>query len=133
MRSWKRWAGSGLAVVVLATGLSALTAVPGAVAATSKTCPLTALNKASKPVQITFWHSMTRANETTLQKLTDTFNSSQSDVKVNLVNQIDYVQTFNKYKSGLASGDLPDVVQLQETDQQQMVDTGTVSDRKSVV
>jgi sn-glycerol 3-phosphate transport system substrate-binding protein len=126
MRSWKRWAGSGLAVVVLATGLTAVTAVPGAVAATSKTCPLTALNQASKPVQITFWHSMTRANETTLQKLTDAFNSSQTDVKVNLVNQIDYVQTFSKYKAGLASGDLPDIVQLQETEQQQMIDTQTV-------
>ena len=72
------------------------------------------------------WHSMNRANATTLQKLTDQFNSSQSDVKVNLVNQIDYVQTFTKYKAGLASGDLPDIVQLQETEQQQMIDTGTV-------
>jgi sn-glycerol 3-phosphate transport system substrate-binding protein len=72
------------------------------------------------------WHSMTRQNEATLQQLTDRFNSSQSDVKVNLVNQIDYVQTFNKYKAGLSSGDLPDIVQLQETDQQQMIDTQTV-------
>ena len=47
-------------------------------------------------------------------------------MKVNLVNQIDYVQTFTKYKAGLSSGDLPDVVQLQETEQQQMIDTGTV-------
>ena len=45
-------------------------------------------------------------------------------MKVSLVNQIDYVQTFNKYKAGLASGDLPDIVQLQDTDQQQMIDTG---------
>ena len=63
---------------------------------------------------------------TTLQTLTDEFNSSQSDVKVNLVNQIDYEQTFTKYKAGLSSGDLPDIVQLQETEQQQMIDTGTV-------
>jgi sn-glycerol 3-phosphate transport system substrate-binding protein len=69
---------------------------------------------------------MNRANGDTLQKLTDTFNASQTDVKVNLVNQIDYVQTFTKYKAGLASGDLPDIVQLQETEQQQMIDTQTV-------
>ena len=62
----------------------------------------------------------------TLQKLTDEFNASQTDVKVNLVNQIDYAQTFTKYKAGLASGDLPDIVQLQETEQQQMIDTQTV-------
>ena len=117
MRSWKRWAGSGLAIVTLASGLSAVTAVSGAGAA-SATCPLSALKKATKPVEITMWHSMNRALGTTLQALTDAFNSSQSDVKVNLVNQIDYNQTFTKYKAGLASGDLPDIVQLQETDQQ---------------
>ena len=33
MRSWKRWAVSGLSAVVLTTGLSAVTAVPGAGAA----------------------------------------------------------------------------------------------------
>ena len=47
-------------------------------------------------------------------------------MKVDLVNQIDYAQTFNKYKAGLSSGDLPDVVQLQDSDQQQMIDTQTV-------
>ena len=65
------------------------------------------------------WHWMPRANETTLQKLADTFNSSQGDVKVKLVNQIDCEATLQKYKAGLGTGDLPDVVQLQETDQQQ--------------
>ena len=106
-------------------GLTGAGSVSSAGAA-GATCPLAALKKATKPVEITMWHSMTRANEQTLQSLIDKFNSSQSDVKVKLINQIDYVQTFNKYKSGLASGDLPDIVQLQETDQQQMVDTGTV-------
>jgi sn-glycerol 3-phosphate transport system substrate-binding protein len=123
MTAWKRGAISGVAAVLLATGLSVATTGAGAATAT---CPLSALKKATKPVEITMWHSMTRANEETLQKLTDSFNSSQSDVKVKLVNQIDYVQTFAKYKAGLSSGDLPDIVQLQETDQQQMIDTGTV-------
>src|SRR5262249_20832118 len=67
-----------------------------------------------------------RANEETLQKLTDQFNSSQSKVKVTLVNQVTYDDTFTKYKSGLSSGDLPDVVQLQDSDQAQMIDTRTV-------
>ena len=40
------------------------------------------------------WHSMNRALGDTLAKLTDAFNASQSDVKVTLVNQLDYVQTF---------------------------------------
>ena len=37
-----------------------------------------------------------------------------------------YEDTFTKYKAGLSSGDLPDLVQLQDTDQQQMIDTQTV-------
>jgi sn-glycerol 3-phosphate transport system substrate-binding protein len=123
MLGWRRWAGAGVVAAVAAVGLTTVGA-PASDAATSTKCPLTSAS--SKPVEITMWHSMTRSNEETLQKLTDAFNASQHDVKVNLVNQIDYVQTFTKYKAGLASGDLPDIVQLQETDQQQMIDTGTV-------
>ena len=122
----KRWVGSGLAMVVLTAGRVTATAVPEAGAANSTSCPLAALKKASKPVELTMWHSMNRGLGDALQKLTDQFNSSQSDVKVSLVNQIDYVQTFTKYKAGLSTGDLPDIVQLQETEQQQMIDTGTV-------
>jgi sn-glycerol 3-phosphate transport system substrate-binding protein len=87
---------------------------------------LNALKSAKKPVEITLWHWMPRANETALQGLTDEFNSSQSDVKVTLVNQIDWEATFQKYKAGLGTGDLPDIVQLQESDQQQIIDTQTV-------
>jgi sn-glycerol 3-phosphate transport system substrate-binding protein len=114
-----------LALVLSASALISVQA-PGAGAANSTKCPLNALKSAKKPVEITMWHWMPRANETELQKLTDAFNSSQSDVKVSLVNQVDWEATLQKYKAGLATGDLPDVVQLQETDQQQMVDTGTV-------
>ena len=114
-----------MAVVLSAAGLAAADTTTSAAAASVK-CPKGVIAKASKPVQITMWHSMTRANADTLQKLVDQFNSSQSDVRVTLVNQVDYDATFAKYKAGLASGDLPDIVQLQETDQQQMIDTGTV-------
>ena len=72
------------------------------------------------------WHWMLRANETVLQQLVDEFNGSQSAVKVSLVNQVGWEETLAKYKAGLSTGDLPDIVQLQETDQQQMIDTGTV-------
>jgi sn-glycerol 3-phosphate transport system substrate-binding protein len=127
MRAWKRWVGIAIATAAATAGLATVVIMPTAAgAATSTSCPLNALNKASKPVEITFWNSMPQQNAATLQSLTDAFNSSQSDVKVKLVNQIDYAQTFTKYKAGLASGDLPDLVQLQETEQQQMIDTGTV-------
>src|SRR5215471_11347646 len=91
--------------VVLAVLASALVAVeaPVAGAANSTSCPLNALKSASKPVEITLWHWMPRANETALQGLVDAFNSSQSDVKVSLVNQIDWEATFQKYKAGLGT------------------------------
>ncbi len=127
MRSTRRWIATAFAAVLVTSALTAIVAVPGAGAANSTSCPLNALKSAKgKPIEITMWHSMTRANQDTLQKLVDQFNSSQTDVTVKLINQIDYVQTFNKYKAGLGTGDLPDIVQLQESDQQQMIDTQTV-------
>jgi sn-glycerol 3-phosphate transport system substrate-binding protein len=92
----------------------------------SAKCPLGALKKASKPVEITFWHSMNRANEETLQRLTDEYNSSQADVKVTLVNQTTYNDTLTKYVAGLSTGDLPDLVQIEDTGLQQMIDTQSV-------
>jgi sn-glycerol 3-phosphate transport system substrate-binding protein len=123
MKRTRTWVAGLVATIVVAGGLSAGGGVAAAAAAGS--CPVSALKKASKPVQITMWHSMPQANETTLQKLTDQFNSSQSAVKVTLVNQITYDDTFTKYKAGLSTGNLPDIVQLQGSDQQQMIDTRT--------
>src|SRR3954468_20103198 len=115
-------------LVVLLLTAATLVAVDVAVSGPGHNtwCPLNALKSAKKPVEITLWHWMPRANEAALQGLADKFNSSQSDVKVTLVNQIDWEATFQKYKAGLGTGDLPDIVQLQETDQQQIIDTQTV-------
>ncbi len=121
----KRLASAVSAALIVGAGLAAATAAPIAAAASSS-CPLSALKKAKDPVEITLWHSMASDNMTTLTKLTDQFNSSQSKVKVSLVFQVDYDTTFQKYIAGLSSGDLPDVVQLSGTDQQQMIDTRTV-------
>jgi sn-glycerol 3-phosphate transport system substrate-binding protein len=126
MRVCRRLTATGVAVVLAVVGLLAVGTAGPAVAAAAPKCPLSALKSASKPVEITMWHSMTEQNLKTLQTLTDSFNASQSDVKVKLVSQVDYQDTFTKYKAGLSSGDLPDLVQLQSDDQQQMVDTQTV-------
>jgi len=90
-------------------------------------CPLGAIAKAPrKPVDITVWHAMTQANETTLKQLTDQFNGSQTDVRVKLVNQTNYEDTFTKFKAGLGSGDLPDLVQLQDISLQLMIDSRAI-------
>jgi sn-glycerol 3-phosphate transport system substrate-binding protein len=114
------------ATVLVVAGL----AVPGAGALSaqaSEKCPLDALKTAkSKPVEITYWHAMPRASEETLTRLTERFNSSQNDVEVALVNQTTYADTLNKFRAGLSSGDLPDLVQIEGTDLQQMIDTQAV-------
>jgi sn-glycerol 3-phosphate transport system substrate-binding protein len=120
-----------LAAVAAATALAVVgLAVPGTGAVPAQSsgkCPLNALKSAkSKPVEITFWHSMQRANEETLQRLTDRFNSSQNDVRVTLVNQTTYIDTFNKFRAGLSSADLPDLVQIEDTALQQMIDLHAV-------
>ncbi len=121
-----------LAVLVAALGLVACgggdgkSEGEGGGAKSSADCPVDALAKAQAPVDIVMWHAMTRANEEELKRLADAFNSSQSKVRVKLVNQTTYKDAFTKYKAGLASGDLPDLVQLEDTTPQQMIDTGSV-------
>ena len=115
------------AAVLLAAVVALVCAfAPPTAADTASRCPLKALDAADRPVHITMWHSAVHVNEETLQKLTDAFNASQHDVVVELVNQVEYGQSLAKVKAGMSTGDLPDVVQIQDTDQQQMIDTGTV-------
>jgi sn-glycerol 3-phosphate transport system substrate-binding protein len=113
--------GAATALAVAGLGGSLAGAAP---AQGSAKCPLSALRNArNKPVEITYWHSMQRANEETLQRLTERFNASQGDVRVTLINQTTYQDTFNKFRAGLSSGDLPDLAQIEDTGLQQMIDT----------
>jgi sn-glycerol 3-phosphate transport system substrate-binding protein len=118
------------AAIVLAIGLTITETLPADARVhhqASGKCPIGAAKKSSgKPVQLTFWHAMVRENEATLQTLTDEFNASQSDVKVNLVNQTSYESLFAKYKAGLGGGELPDLVQLEDTSLQSAIDSQSV-------
>lgn len=86
-------------------------------------CGLPQLERAKKPVEILFWHSMIRSNLDWLKAATKAFNESQDEVHVKLAQQPNYQDTFTKYKAGLQSGDLPDLVQMEETVVQQMIDS----------
>ncbi|HEY3142281.1 MAG TPA: ABC transporter substrate-binding protein [Acidimicrobiales bacterium] len=88
-------------------------------------CPLDALDEADGPVEIVFWHGLQRELETTLQKLTDDFNSSQDQVQVKLVNNGQEDQQA-KFVNGLATGDIPDAMEHQETHLQDMVDSRAI-------
>ncbi|HXY46088.1 MAG TPA: extracellular solute-binding protein [Acidimicrobiales bacterium] len=96
--------------------------------------PLGAAAKAKKkPVPVTMWHSMTEANLTTLQQLAKQFNSSQSDVKVLLVNQSSYTDTMTAYTAAAESNSLPDLVQIENIDLQILIDSQTVMPAESAV
>jgi len=105
----------------------------GAAAATDATTCSPASLSGSAPVTINFWESMPRANGQTLQTLTDAFNGSQSKVHVNLVVQTNYNDTWQKYQAGLTNGQLPDVVQLQDTDTQGAIDTQSMQPAQNCI
>jgi sn-glycerol 3-phosphate transport system substrate-binding protein len=128
-RAWRRACAVATIVAVGSLGLIAAPANAKVESKTKTKCPRGAIDKAkSKPVEITMWHSMggARANIDELTGLTDRFNASQSDVHVNLVNQTSYKETFQKFRAGLSSGDLPDLGQFEDTALQQLIDTKAV-------
>ena len=89
-------------------------------------CPLAALQTASKPVEITYWHAMTRANEDELKVLTAQFNAQQHDVKVSLSAAASYPDNFTRFKAGLSTGALPDLLQSEDTTTQAMIDSHAI-------
>ncbi|MEY4229745.1 MAG: hypothetical protein RLZZ362_594, partial [Actinomycetota bacterium] len=98
-------------------GTTGMTAAPSTTVADAladlPTCNTGALDSATGPVEITFWHGMTADLEKELSRLTDQYNSSQSKVTVTLQNQGGYEQVIDKYmQSGQDSR--PDLVQAPE-------------------
>ena len=120
---------TGAALFLASAALASLSAAavagaPAAGAASSlPACNLKALANHKGAVDITFWESASEANLTTLQSITNAFNSSQSQVHVTLVTQAGYDDTWQKYLAGLTNGQLPDAVQLEDQRTQAAIDT----------
>jgi sn-glycerol 3-phosphate transport system substrate-binding protein len=88
-------------------------------------CPVDALEGATGPVEVTFWHAMGGgALPETLSAITDAYNASQDQVRVTLVNQQSYEDNFESFRTASAE-DRPSVVQLPEYYLQAMADSGT--------
>jgi sn-glycerol 3-phosphate transport system substrate-binding protein len=132
-RLWQISASLAISAALIAAALPGPAGATAPRAAALPACPVNALQKASGPVQITFWHQFPRANEVAIQALTDQFNSSQTKVHVTLVNQTTYQDLFNKYVAGLSTGDLPDVAQIEDEGLQQMIDTHSVLPAQSCI
>jgi sn-glycerol 3-phosphate transport system substrate-binding protein len=89
-------------------------------------CPLDALQSAKKPVDITYWHALTVANEQELKKLTAQFNDSQHDVHVSLSGAPSYPDNLTRLRAGLGTRALPDLYQGEDVELQTMIDSGAV-------
>src|SRR5574341_1348601 len=115
MKGLGRVAGSAVAAALAVASVT----VPS-VAGEPK-CPVDALENADGPVEITLWYVQQGKNEEILLDLLEQFEASQDRVRVDAINQVAYPDSFDKYKAGLGSGNLPDLVQMEETTVQSLV------------
>lgn len=89
-------------------------------------CGLDAFAAATKPVEVKFWHTMSRANAEWLTRTTKAFNESQDEVRVSLTQFPTYQDLLTKYLAGLSTKDLPDLFQPEDTTVQRMIDSQSV-------
>lgn len=86
-------------------------------------CPVDELAGVDEPVRITMWHAMTAVNAEELEAMAADYNASQDQVQVELVFTGSYQETFERYRSAAGGSSTPDLVQLEETTLQQMIDS----------
>lgn len=88
-------------------------------------CAVDELEQVDAPVPITFWHAMTSVNAEELEAMAADFNAAQDQVEVDLVFTGSYSETFERYRTSAGGDTVPDLVQLEETTIQQMIDSQT--------
>lgn len=96
-----------------ATPLPTITSVP-------------ALAQPEGSIKVTFWYGLGGLLGNVVQETVNMYNSSQSKYYIEAIFQSSYDDTVNKINAGLASGDLPNVVQVFEAGTQRMIDTGRI-------
>ena len=79
------------------------------------------------PVKITMWHSEVAANLDTLEKLVSRYNSSQNEVRVELVFQGTDEELMTKLMASLGRSDLPNIASLSEVHTQRLIDSKAVA------
>jgi sn-glycerol 3-phosphate transport system substrate-binding protein len=113
-----------LGASALAVAVAGLGASTGAEAGEQRArCPVRALDRSEGTVEITFWHVQQARSEEILTEQIEAFEASQERVRVDLVNVLTYPDVFEKYKAALATDGLPDLVQMDESSVQSLVDS----------
>ncbi|MDU0332414.1 ABC transporter substrate-binding protein [Paenibacillus sp. 3LSP] len=80
-----------------------------------------------KPIHLTWWHSMSGANEKAINELVSDFNASQSDIEVEAVFQGSYDESLNKLKASMGSNSGPDLIQVYEIGSKFMIDSKAIT------
>lgn len=100
---------------------------PGPTAPPLPTCPVDAIKSVSAPVDVLVWYELSGVTETTLKSQVDKYNASQTKVKVKLEKQgADYDELLRAYERAMQAKTLPDLVILEDTTTQFMIDSDTV-------
>nr|WP_312578056.1 ABC transporter substrate-binding protein [Sedimentibacter sp.] len=68
--------------------------------------------KVTEPVEISFWHAMSGANEEAIKKITDDFMAENKNIKVTLMNQGKYTDLFDKLMASAKANQLPTIAQI---------------------
>lgn len=90
-------------------------------------CPVDALETATGPVDVELWHAFVGETKLYMERLVEEYNASQDRVNVDLRAQGEsYDQVLDKFVSGIPSGQVPDIVNLEDTSLRQMVDSGAI-------
>ena len=90
-------------------------------------CPVHALDEVTKPVDITFWQSgLSQSLGDAIKTMVNSYNAAQKKVHVTMQFQGTYDEGADKYLTALRGGKLPDMVLLEETRLQLMIDSKSV-------
>jgi multiple sugar transport system substrate-binding protein len=94
----------------------------------NSSAPPAQLGALNTSVQVTFWHALPGNLEVQLKTLTEQFNSSQTNVKVTLVNKGTYADLGKAVLTGIAANQPPDVAQCIEADAAKYVSSKALAD-----
>jgi len=70
---------------------------------------------ASKPVELTFWHTQTAANKDTLQAIIDDFHKENPNITIKPEFVDGYTNTYKKVMAAISGGGLPDMAVAYES------------------
>lgn len=83
--------------------------------------------------QVSFWHSMSGANQEHLLNIVDGFNESQDEIYVSAENQGSYDESTSKFFSVAGEEESPSIIQIGEQNLQSMSDSDLVEPMSNLV